>query len=441
MYIPIAIGSGLYTGASTFCINPPGELLYNWTFECGVLGWGHAPAYPATITDNGNGSIHLRTNSRYGSVVPDNDVFGHGEYVLEIVLESVRGNGKMSIRDPANNWHNITYFSSDGIHIAKYTGAIKDIHCGASNDATFKCDFLSYSLMTQENYCKPRHDELVSNWTFDCDGMDWETFNATVSYSNGEATVIRTGLSGSIRQPIQLEAGISYTLETNVISTESSTFVSITDPGGSTTYPLNYLDVGIHTIEYIPTVTGEYLIGIGNNDPDGSSATFDYLSVKITDTCYKPDGEYLYNHTFECGTKGWGHNADYDATITDNGDGSVHLFSDTQYGSLCPKTLPTDDANWMLEVKVKNQTGTKGGKLSIQKPNNQWDTVEFGSADDGVYQNTYSGVIKSIDVGANNETGFEMDVEYYSLRKTDSNIVSHDGDTVTYNDDTVTHTI
>jgi hypothetical protein len=34
-----------------------------------------------------------------------------------------------------------------------------------------------------------------------------------------------------------------------------------------------------------------------------------------------------------------------------------------------------------------------------------------------------------------------MDVEYYSLRKTDSNIVSHDGDTVTYNDDTVTHTI
>ena len=113
--------------------------------------------------------------------------------------------------------------------------------------------------------------------------------------------------------------------------------------------------------------------------------------------------------------------------------------SDTNYGSVCPTKIPTEDANWILEVKVRNQTGTKGGKLSIQRPNNQWDTVEFGSTADGVYQNTYSGVIKRIDVGANGETGFEMDVEYYSLRKVDSNIITYEGDTVEYNGKVVTY--
>ena len=155
--------------------------------------------------------------------------------------------------------------------------------------------------------------------------------------------------------------------------------------------------------------------------------------------CTKPEGQYLDNWTFDCGILGWTHNPSYPATITDNGDGSIHLAADTNYGSVSPYKVPTDDTEWILEVKVKNQTGTKGGKLSIQRPNNQWDTVYFGSIADGVYQNTYTGVIKRIDVGANNEVGFEMDLEYLSLRRTDSKIVTYEGDTVTYNGSVVTH--
>jgi hypothetical protein len=155
--------------------------------------------------------------------------------------------------------------------------------------------------------------------------------------------------------------------------------------------------------------------------------------------CNRPVGEYMFNYNFDCGANGWTNNPSYDATITDNGDGSIHLRADTNYGSVCPVVIPEESADWILEVKVKNQTGTKGGKLSIQKPNNQWDTVKFGSTADCVYQNTYTGEIKSIYVGADNETGFEMDIEYYSLRKVTSNIVTFNGDTVKNGHNTVTY--
>jgi hypothetical protein len=157
------------------------------------------------------------------------------------------------------------------------------------------------------------------------------------------------------------------------------------------------------------------------------------------DECAPKQGEYLYNWTFDCGVNGWTNNPQYNATITDNGDGSIHLLANTNYGSVCPVEVPDESANWILEVKVKNQTGTKGGKLSIQAPNNVWHTVPFGSAADGAYQNTYTGAIKRIDVGANNEVNFEMDVEYYSLRKADSNIVTHNAEAVTYNGSVITY--
>jgi hypothetical protein len=122
------------------------ELLDNWTFTCGLKGWHFDPNYTAILTDNKDGSIRLVTTSNYGSVVPDKQIFPAETYILEIEVANVVGNGKMSIRNQANTWHNLKYFDTDGIYAVEYTGDIKDIHCGASDDTTFKCDFLSYSL-------------------------------------------------------------------------------------------------------------------------------------------------------------------------------------------------------------------------------------------------------------------------------------------------------
>ena len=128
------------------CDPKGGELLYNTNFYCGLSGWHFDPNYTAELTDNGNGSIHLKATSNYGSVVPDNQNYPNDTYILKIEVANVQGNGKMSIRNTANTWFNLLYFTTPGTYSVEYTGSIKDIHCGASNDTDFECDFLSYSL-------------------------------------------------------------------------------------------------------------------------------------------------------------------------------------------------------------------------------------------------------------------------------------------------------
>ena len=138
---------GLSLGCSSkLCSKPDGELLNNWTFDCGLRSWGHDPNFPATVTDNGDGSIHLYANDRYGSVVPDKQNFPNDTYVLTIEVANVVGNGKMSIRNTQNTWFNLETFTADGTYSVEYTGDIKNIHCGADNNAGFESDFLSYSL-------------------------------------------------------------------------------------------------------------------------------------------------------------------------------------------------------------------------------------------------------------------------------------------------------
>jgi hypothetical protein len=128
------------------CASPYPELLYNWTFDCGLIGWHFSPSYSAILKDNGDGSINLEATSKYGSVIPDDQVYPYGSYRLTVEVDNVSGNGKMSIRNQGNVWFNLLYFTAPGVYTVTYTGDIKEIHCGASNDEHFKCDFLSYSL-------------------------------------------------------------------------------------------------------------------------------------------------------------------------------------------------------------------------------------------------------------------------------------------------------
>jgi hypothetical protein len=256
-----------------------------------------------------------------------------------------------------------------------------------------------------------------------------------VVYDSGNATITNQSDDAYLTQKIKLNLGC-YNLELEVTATDSTAYIILIDEASNVTKLLDGLTVGVHPFELTIDTDGTYHLGFGVNGPVGSTATFSYMSTKEIE---QPEGEYLMNSQFDCGTFMWTHNPQYNATLTDNGDGSIHLLANTQFGSVVPARIPTEDANWVIEVKVRNQTGTKGGKISIQRPNNRWDTVVFGSVADGIYRNEYSGVIKTIDIGANNEVGFEMDVDYYSLRKVDSNIVTYEGDTVEYNEKVVTY--
>ena len=120
-------------GKSDPCSPTGGELLYNYTFDCGLKGWHFDPNYPATLTDNGNGSIHIDSIANYASVVPNRQAFSGAYYTLIIEVANVVGNGKMSIKKENGQWTTIAEFTTDGIHRAEYTGIINDINCGANH--------------------------------------------------------------------------------------------------------------------------------------------------------------------------------------------------------------------------------------------------------------------------------------------------------------------
>ena len=133
-------------GSIRGCTKPKGEFLYNWSFECGLAGWGFDSTYPAIITDNGDGSVHLKTDSNFGSLVPDNEVYEAADWVIEVKFRNQIGNGKISFRRPNNSWVS-TPTIGDGVHQSNpFSGAIKEIHVGADGDNTYEADYEYISL-------------------------------------------------------------------------------------------------------------------------------------------------------------------------------------------------------------------------------------------------------------------------------------------------------
>jgi len=123
-----------------------GEFLPNWDFNCGLFQWGFDPTYPATLTDNGDGSVHLKTDSDFGSLVPANDNFGAASWVLKCKVRNIVGTGKMSIRRLNGTWVNSAEYTADGEYTMNYSGAIQEIHVGAANDPSYEADYDYISL-------------------------------------------------------------------------------------------------------------------------------------------------------------------------------------------------------------------------------------------------------------------------------------------------------
>ena len=143
------------------------------------------------------------------------------------------------------------------------------------------CVHMSLALLSLPDPCEATGGQLLYNFSFDCDGGGWTNFNATSTYSNGTASVIRTGPGGTIRQEVYLEAGIEYDIKVKVDSVTSSAYVSWIEPGGNSGFPLDYIGVGIHKTTIQPTITGTHILGIGTNSPNGSNGVFDYMILRM----------------------------------------------------------------------------------------------------------------------------------------------------------------
>jgi len=146
-----------------YCDRPDGELLYNWSFDCGLKGWGFDTTYPATLTDNGDGSVHLQADSNFGSLVPNNGTYPSNTYVIEVKFRNQIGNGKVSFRRPNGTWVS-TPTIGDGIHQSDdFTGEIREIHVGADGDDTYEADYEYISLKHKSYQVTYNTDDVVFN--------------------------------------------------------------------------------------------------------------------------------------------------------------------------------------------------------------------------------------------------------------------------------------
>jgi len=126
-------------GGKLNCDASGSQLFDNSSFDCGTENWAFDAGYPSTITDNGDGSIHLKGDTEYGSIVPTKATHPDGSYNITISVSGIVGVGKVSIRDTVGIWHSQTLI--DGTNIYPYTGDIDTVNIGADNDVTFECDF------------------------------------------------------------------------------------------------------------------------------------------------------------------------------------------------------------------------------------------------------------------------------------------------------------
>ena len=178
---------------------------------------------------------------------------------------------------------------------------------------------------------------------------------------------------------------------------------------------MNYWDdLGIVEIQFNDRMNAWLgSLGYTGSLPDRYSQWIKNTPITPDDCFSKPEEEYLYNWNFNCGIKNWQYDSNYPAILTDNGNGTVHLKTTSQYGSVVPVALPPDNASWILEVSIFNIVGA--AKMSIRRPNNTW--INNPIPGDGVHQMLYDGTIKTIHIGADNDATFEADYDYYSLRK------------------------
>jgi hypothetical protein len=150
-------------------------------------------------------------------------------------------------------------------------------------------------------------------------------------------------------------------------------------------------------------LTIKQMLGIGHGSP--------------ADKCNGDAGEYLYNPFFNCGLVGWGVASPtlYPALLTDNGDGTVTLTAESTFGSIGPARIPAFDTSKTYELRAVVTALTGNGKVTIRRPNGNWESTFFTTTGAHVYE--FTGPITEIHVGADGDATAEMTFDEITLRE------------------------
>jgi len=169
-------------GSNTdLCPTPPGEFLLNWSFDCGLSRWQDDPSYPADITDNGDGSIHISAIDQWGSLQPKAHTFPAGDYTVRIGVSSISGNGKFSYR-VGTTWHTHSpLVLGENIFSFTASGKINNFVVGADADTSFECDVMYVSLRDSNVEMQIIPCDM-SGWNIS-DSDHWTGYDATKTFN------------------------------------------------------------------------------------------------------------------------------------------------------------------------------------------------------------------------------------------------------------------
>ena len=168
-------------GRGNVCYLPPGEFLENWSFDCGLNYWVSDPNYEAILTDNEDGSIHIKAISQWGSVTPINTPFEAGDYTVRIGMANIVGNGKFSYR-VNGTWHTHSPLVN-GENIFSFTAndTITDFVVGADDDTSFEAD-PQYISLRDSNAVMQIIPCDRSGWDI-TDSDHWTGYDATKAFN------------------------------------------------------------------------------------------------------------------------------------------------------------------------------------------------------------------------------------------------------------------
>ena len=102
---------GLKTSTAEYCDRPAGELINNWTFDCGKTGWKTVNTSPTF--DSGNVDI-LRQSS--GSRVEQEIYLDVGTYTIETEVVSTGGSGFVFMNPAGSGGNYPLDFLPVGVH-------------------------------------------------------------------------------------------------------------------------------------------------------------------------------------------------------------------------------------------------------------------------------------------------------------------------------------
>ena len=131
-------------------------------FDYGTLRWKQSGSHTSDLTDNHDGTVHIKALSNYGGISPEIENYPRGDYVIGYKCDNVISSGKLAWYD-GSNWHNEPVFNSDiDTTVLAIDTKVELLTINANNNTTFECDIDHFFI---QRFDKKQIPDMTSQTT------------------------------------------------------------------------------------------------------------------------------------------------------------------------------------------------------------------------------------------------------------------------------------